>query len=267
MPPRVSGAVAPATRIALALGTGSIHGIVHIGVLRACERHGFRPDLVVGTSAGAVVGAIWAAGRPADSMRDLAGRMNWWELASPPSSLRGLSSSRELIRIVREATGNRTIEQLERPFAAVATDLATGSRVVLSTGDAATAVAASACVPVLFEPVTINGVTLIDGALTEPVPVRTARELGATRVLAVDVQYRPHEGPVGRLVSIGFQAMQILVASLTEAQIREADLSIRLDVHRLMAGTDFADSLIAAGEQAFDDVWPALRRWASERGP
>ncbi len=261
LPPLPVQAQRPRPRIALALGTGSMHGIVFIGVLRACERLGFRPDLITGTSAGAVAGALWAGGRSADQIRDLFDQMSFWKLAMLPRSLNGLARNTGLAQLVNQAVGDKPIEQLAMPFAAVATDVMQGSRVVLDRGDTGLAVAASACVPVLFEPVNLGGRQLVDGALTEPIPVRAARERGAQRVIAIDVQFRPYEEPPGHAVGIGFQAMQILVGSLLREQIEEADLKVRLDVHQLMLKPHHVDTLVDAGEQAFERLWPTVQQW------
>ncbi len=238
-----------------------MHGVVHIGILRACERLGFKPDLITGTSAGAIVGGLWAAGTSTDTLIEMADELGWWQIASLPGSLQGLASNERLATLIQHWTKHRRVEQMTIPFGAVATDVATGRRVVLTSGDLGTVVAASSCVPVVFEPVLINGVRLVDGGLTEPVPVKTARELGATHVIGVDVQYRPYEAPVGGLVSIGFQSMQILVAALTAEQLDEADLSIRLDVHELMGEKPYVKSLVPMGEAAFRKKWVAIKSW------
>jgi NTE family protein len=247
--------------VALALGMGSAHGIVHVGVLRAAERRGFRPDLVTGTSAGAIAGALWAAGVPAERIGELLPRIGWWRSASMPRGVRGLLGLDGLQRLVADEVRGVPIERFPTRFAAVATELATGARVVLDRGDAARAVTASACVPALYVPVRVDGRDLVDGGLVEPVPVRAARDLGARRVIAVDVQFRPWEEPVGHPVAAAFQSMQILIASLTEAQIAAADLPIRLDVHHLMEQPGWVGRMMTVGEQAFEQAWPTIAGW------
>jgi NTE family protein len=161
-------------------------------------------------------------------------------------------------------TGGRPIEQWPVRFAAVAADLLSGRKVVLDRGPAGPAVAASASLPALFEPVRIDGRDLVDGGLVEPVPARTARELGAARVVAVDIAYRPYEEPVDNPVEAAFQAIHIAVNALIAEQLEAADLVIRLDVHRhFLESRDPSDALVAAGEAAVAAQWPridALRR-------
>jgi NTE family protein len=164
---------------------------------------------------------------------------------------RGLLASDAVASLVERHAAARPIERWPVRFAAVATDLLSGRRVVLDRGPGGPAVAASACVPALYEPVRVNGRDLVDGSLVEPVPVRAARELGAARIVAVDIAYRPYEAPVGTPVDAAFQALHIAVNALIAEQLDAADLVIRLDVHRyFLEGGNPADALVAAGESA-----------------
>ncbi|HET9470552.1 MAG TPA: patatin-like phospholipase family protein, partial [Usitatibacter sp.] len=174
-------------------------------------------------------------------------------------SWQGLHSNEDLRRRLGDAFGGRAIESWPRRFGAVATDLDEGTRMLLASGDGALAVQASTAMPVYFAPVRLGGRRLGDGALVEPVPVRTARELGADYVIAVDVAYRPYEEAASGLVQNGFQAVHILVNALAATQLRSADFALRLDLHGTM--TDCGpQSLVAAGREAIATRWPALRR-------
>lgn len=241
---------------ALALGSGSHHGHALIGALRAFERRGFRPDLVVGTSVGAMVGALWASGMDADAIEKAAERFTMWRNAQFTWPTRGLFSNRGLQESMRELTKGRPIESWPMRFAAVATDLATGERVVIDRGDAAVAVAASASMPVLCRPVAWGNRLLVDGAFTEPVPVKAARDLGAQRVVGIDIAYRPANAPVTSVPGSGFQAMHILVNALIAEQARHADHLVRLDLHPLMGGRkEFRGILMKAGDEAIERAW------------
>jgi NTE family protein len=146
----------------------------------------------------------------------------------------------------------------------VATNLETGGARLLMTGDGATAVQASTAVPVLFQPVTVDGERLADGALVQPVPVKAARDLGADYVIGVDVAYRPYEEPASGLTQFGFQAMHILINSLAAEEMRGADFPLRLDVHRQLMDCG-PESLIAAGREAVRRAWPQLSRSLAAR--
>lgn len=264
---QVTAHVAPARAasggFALALGSGSQHGHALIGVLREFERNGLRPDLVVGTSVGAMVGALWASGMDSDAIARAAGQFTMWRNAKLSWPQRGLFSNRGLQATMRRLTGGRPIESWPMRFAAVASDLATGERVLIERGDAAVAVAASASLPVLCRPVPWGGRLLVDGALVEPVPVRAARDLGATTVVGVDIAYRPSDAPVTTVAESGFQAMHILVNRLATEQARHADVTLRLALHHLMSDTSgHEEFLVAAGRQAARNSWPRIAQLA-----
>jgi NTE family protein len=249
----------PARRLALALGSGALHGHAHIGVMRAFEARGVRPDLIVGTSVGAIVGALWAAGLDAAAVERASERFGLTDAAQLTWPRRELLRNDGLQDLLREWLPTRTIEAWPIPFAAVATDLDRGERVILDRGDAPSAVAASACMPVLFEPVERDGRRLVDGALVEPVPVRAARALGSVRVVAVDVAFRPHDEPVRHVVDAGFQIVHILTNALIAEQVVDADVRIRLELHRLMRDRgDYAGVLLQAGERAALQAWPRI---------
>jgi NTE family protein len=249
----------PRRALALALGSGALHGHAHVGVMRVFEARGVKPDLIVGTSVGAIVGALWAAGLDAAAIERAGERFGLLDAARPTWPRRGLLRNDGLQRALRELLPSPSIETWPIAFAAVATDLATGERVILDAGDAPSAVAASACMPVLFEPVERDGRRLVDGALAEPVPVRAARVLGGVRVVGVDIAFRPHDEPVRNVVDVGFQTVHILVNALIAEQIGEADVPVRLELHGLMRGKrDYAEILVEAGERAAAKAWPRI---------
>lgn len=175
-------------RIGIALGSGSARGWAHIGVIRALDQAGIRPDLVCGTSIGALVGAAYAAGELDRleewvlglGIKDVVGLMD--------VSLRaGVLKGERIMGFIREHFVDRPIEQLAMPFAAVATALKTGAEIWLRSGSTLGAVRASFAVPGLFAPVFHDGLVLVDGGLVNPVPVSLARAMGADLVIAVDL--------------------------------------------------------------------------------
>ena len=252
-------------RVGLALGSGSMHGYAHIGVLQELEARRMPVSVVAGTSVGALVGSLWASGLSAREIEGLA-RSERLDLASPSGSWQGIYSNDPMRAALEKAFRGRPIETWTRRFGAVATDISRGERRLIASGDASTAVRASSAVPVLFVPVEVNGERLVDGALVEPVPVDSARDLGANFVIAVDVAYRPHEEPASGLTAHAFQAMHILVNALAASQARSADVAIRLNLHKrwLECGQE---GLIAAGREAVDSAWPELQRALLARRP
>jgi NTE family protein len=252
-------------RIGVALGSGGLHGYAHLGVVSAFAALGLKPDAIAGTSVGAIVGCLWAAGLDADAIEEFANEPAWREFGELRLPRLGLSELNRLREAIDRRVGGVPIERLKTPFAAVATDIATGAPVVLARGAAGAAVAASAAVPLRFEPVTIDGRRLADGALAAPVPVDAARALGADFVVAADFAYRPYEERVDGMLAMAFQMVHILVNRLIEEQIRRADFAIRQDVHAAMQGPTGVRALREVGERAVRRSWPALQ--AKLRGP
>ena len=247
-----------ARRTGLALGSGGMHGLTHVGVIRAFEKLGVRPDVIAGCSAGAIAGGLWAAGKRVEEIEALAMDTSWREYDRLRLPRFGLGDLRELQTLIARGTNDARIEDLPTPFAAVATDLATGETRVLRSGPLGKAIAASASVPIRFEPVRIDGRHLVDGALTAPLPVDAARALGAEVVVSVDVAYRPYEDVVSGLTDVAFQMFHIMVNQLIEEQARRADHAIRLDVHSVMKDSDNPRILIEYGESMIREAWPRL---------
>ena len=246
--------------VALVLGGGGCRGYGHIGVVRALEKNGLKPDLVVGSSAGSLVGALYAAGMRADDLERYGGRMS-------PNLLRdwvfpklGLFGGGGIRRFVNERVGARTIESLPVRFAAVATDLRTGALAVLERGDLGLAVQASSSAPGLLEPVRIEGRFYVDGNLAAPVPVDAARRLGARHVVAVDVTFPPEQADLDDPFDALYQGFSILTRRLAIEERERADLVIepKLSEHHDMAPAT-VKAMVVAGERSALEAMPRLR--------
>jgi NTE family protein len=248
--------------VGLALGSGSMHGLAHIGVIQELEARGVEVKVVAGTSVGAIVGSLWASGVDGREIEGMSRKVNFDDFGNFAASFQGLLGSEALRAPLEAAFRKRPIESWPRRFGAVATNLADGQRRLLVRGDPVTAVQASSAVPVLFLPIVVNGERLADGALVEPVPAEAARDLGANFVIAVDVAYRPDEGEASGITQYAFQAMHILINALARQQLRSADVAIRLNLHhRLMSCGE--SSLVAAGREAVRRAWPEMLRAAA----
>jgi NTE family protein len=180
-----------AGKVGLALGSGSARGWAHIGVIRALTEAGIHVDYIVGTSIGALVGAVYASGG-IGNLENVILQFDWKQIAYffdvvLPKS--GLLDGKRISAFIRRHVKEINIEELPIPFCAVATDLGTGNEVILKEGDIIEAVRASISVPGIFTPVKKNGTILVDGGLVNPVPVSVAREMGADFVIAVDLNH------------------------------------------------------------------------------
>ena len=249
-------------RLAVVLGGGSARGFAHIGVVKGLEAHGIRPDLVVGCSAGSLVGAFWAAGFSGDRMEELALRVRDSEIIDvvQGNAPRGMVTGQSLQNFVNQALRGRGIESFPTPFAAVATRYPAGDLAVLRSGDPGFAVRASCSIPGVFVPAAQGGQEYLDGGLISPVPVRTARQLGADVVVAVDVGGAdPGGDQQGGLFELLQRSFEIMSQSLRTNEVATADIAIRPDVGRI-SSTDFASRkvFIAAGFLAAQRLGPVI---------
>lgn len=250
----------PAPKIALVLGGGAARGFAHIGVIKVLEAQGIVPAIVVGTSAGAVVGALYAAGDDGFALQKLALGMEDGQLSDWSWPDRGVLRGEALQNFVNRAVGGRPLEKLPKLMAVVATDLQSGEPVVFRTGNTGMAVRASSSVPGLFQPVAINGREYVDGGLVSPVPVGVARRLGADFVIAVDISARPQYGKTQSTPDVLLQTFTIMSRVVARNELAHADVVIRPNMSGLSA-TDFQDRNLAVleGEKAAAAALPEIK--------
>jgi NTE family protein len=247
-------------KIGLALGGGAAKGFAHIGVIKMLEASGIHPDVVAGTSAGSVVGALYASGMDPFQLQEQAFALDASNIRDVRLFSGGLVQGRKLQDYVNQLVGQRSIEKLKLPFAAVATQLETGQRTVFVRGNTGQAVRASSSIPGVFEPAEISGEHYVDGGVVSPVPVDAARQLGADFVIAVDISTRPSGSNPQGMVNIVGQSIAIMGQQLGRQEIARADVVIRPSVSNIGA-TDFEqkDQAILEGEKAALAAIPSIR--------
>jgi NTE family protein len=254
-PPPAAPPVAPLPpkppRIGLALGGGAARGFAHIGVIQALEESGIRPDLVVGTSAGSLVAALYASGKTSAELIQLADAMDESAITDWAFPGRGLIRGEALARFVRQHTAGKTLEQMPLPLGIVATDLDSGAPILFQRGDPGVAVRASSAVPAVFQPVRIGTREYVDGGLVSPVPVRFARQMGAELVIAVDISAAPEGNATGDPMRMLLQTFAIMGRSINGFELRDADVVLRPRLPGV-SGADFAarKRVIQAGREA-----------------
>jgi len=253
-------------KIALVLGGGAARGFAHIGVIKALEAHGIVPDIVVGTSAGALVGALYSGGYGGFDLQRVALQMDDTIIADWSLPDRGFIKGEALQNFVNRAVQNRTLEKLNKPFATVVTDLQSGEMVVFRTGNTGMAVRASSSVPGVFQPVSINGREYVDGGLVSPVPVRAARAMGADMVIAVDISNKPRFGKTRDSIDVMLQTFAIMGQSIATYELMEADVIVRPETGQ-MRSTDFDNRNLAIieGEKAGLAAIAAIKRKITEK--
>jgi NTE family protein len=261
----------PPARIALALGGGAARGFAHVGVIKALEAQGITADIVVGTSAGSVVGALYAAGLNGFQIQELSMNMGEDQVLDGSgmyqciaetmiSNKRGCIKGQALQDFINRNVRGLPMEKLNKTFAAVATNLKTGDMVVFRTGNTGMAVRASSSVPIFFEPVTISGQEYVDGGLVAPVPSSVARSLGADFVIAVDISDRPQDKSTTGITDILWQTFSIFGQTLNRHEQTSADIVIRPVTYGLpSADASGRNRAVLEGEKAVAAILPELR--------
>jgi NTE family protein len=251
-----SAPVAPPAKrktLALALGGGAARGFAHVGVLSALQVAGIKPDLVVGTSAGSLVGALYCAGLPLDRIRTLSAELDETRLTDWTLFGRGVLKGQNLQNLVNQWVGNKPIEQFAIPFIAVAADLYSGAPKLISKGNAGLAVRASSAVPGVFEPVALDGREYVDGGLVAPIPVRIAKATGMDYVLAIDISAQPKYQSTDSIPQVMLQAFAILGKTLGEYELAQADLAVRPAIG------DLGSAAFEARQRAFQEGQRAMQ--------
>jgi NTE family protein len=257
-------------KVGLALGGGAARGLAHIGVLEVLEKEGIPVDMIAGTSAGAAVGALYAQGKRAGQIKELALDTGWWKLVSLIDLALPRSGFIEGTRIknqLKTIIGDISFSDLKMPLACVATDISSGEEVVINDGSVLEAVRASISVPVIFTAAKRGDRYLVDGGLVNPVPVSTVRRMGADLVIAVNVI-----PPMGvRLQSTKakepsiFQAMlhslYIATYSLVRSNLAGADVVIEPKLPRIGYG-DFqrVNEAVRQGEIAAKELVEQIKQ-------
>jgi NTE family protein len=250
----------PPLRIALALGGGAARGFAHIGVIKALEAQGIVPDIVVGTSAGSVVGALYASGMSGFELQKVALQMEESMVVDWTLPNRGVLKGEALQDFINRNVKSLTIQKMHRPLGVVATDLQSGDLMLFRRGDTGMAVRASSAVPGMFQPVEISGRDYVDGGLTSPVPAQSARAMGADFVIAVDISNVTRRDKLAGTLDVLLQTFAIMGHTISRHELEDADVVIRPKT-AAVSSTDFVGRHLAImeGEKAAAAIMPELK--------
>lgn len=250
----------PKPKIGLALGGGAAKGFAHIGVIKMLEANGIQVDVVAGTSAGSVVGALYASGMTPYQLQQQAFALDETKIRDVSLFSGGLVKGQKLQDYVNTLLKQKPMQSFKKPFGAVATELSTGKRTVFVRGNAGQAVRASSSIPGVFEPVPIGKTRYVDGGVVSPVPVDAARDLGADVVIAVDISSKAGGNKPGSMLGIVNQSITIMGQKLGEQELARADIVIRPRVGKIGAA-DFEQKNVAIleGERATQTAMPQIK--------
>ncbi|KAB1858298.1 patatin-like phospholipase family protein [Acinetobacter tandoii] len=251
--------------VALVLGSGGARGYAHIGVIQVLEQYGIHPDLIVGTSAGSVVGSIYASGKNAQQLREIALNMKANDVRDVKLAMTGFFDGQKVENYVNEQVLDTPLELLKTPMYVVATELKEGKKVVFNYGNTGQAVRASVSIPSMFIPTKIAGEEYVDGGLVSPVPVNVARELGADIVIAVDILAQPEHTETKNVWGLFNQNINIMQNRLAQEELKHADIVIQPDLREkahifdvkgreetMQAGMNAADKQLSNILKVFD---------------
>lgn len=238
--------------IALVLGSGGARGYAHIGVIQVLEQQGIRPDFIVGTSAGSIVGSIYASGKNATELREIALKLKANDVRDVNVSLKGFFNGKKVEDYVNQQVHNLPLQKLKIPMYIVATELKSGNKTIFNYGNTGQAVRASTSIPSMFVPTKIHEIEYVDGGLVSPVPVQVARDLGADVVIAVDILAQPIHTETTNVWGLFNQNINIMQGRLAEEELKYADIVIQPDLREKAHIFDVKgrEATMLAGEEA-----------------
>lgn len=233
-----------------------------MGVIKVLRREGLQFDLVVGTSIGSLLGAVYCLDIPTDEIEALALRTTANDLLDITISRMGLTEGNRLESVIRQAVKNKTFADMKTPLAVVTVDIETGEEVCFQDGDLIKVIKASCSLPGIYKPVEINARFLIDGGLRKHLPTAIAKKLGADFVAAVDVGFCIKKGRLTSMLAVIMQSIQIMGEEMSLFQSSEADILIkpRLGDEIDQLAFNKAAIIIKKGEEAAEEALPLLKR-------
>lgn len=268
-------------KLGLALSGGAARGLAHVGVIEVLEREGIKIDMVAGASMGAIIGAAYARGLSAAEIKIHALDLSWPKLVRlfefNPLRASGFTGTRRVREKLKTIIGDLDFSELKKPFACVATDIISGEEVVFSQGSVLDAVLASMALPLVFKVPRLGRRYLVDGGLSDPLPVGPLKDLGAEKIIAVNVlrglgiipKGSRSDGEIPKhapnFVRVATQVIYIASAHLAEAGLKQADIAIEPDMTGIhLADFGMAREAILRGETAAETAVLSIRKLLSQ---
>ncbi len=262
-------------RVALVLGGGGARAIAHLGILEVLEENNIPIDLIVGTSGGSIIGALYADKPDAKALKEVTKRLNKedfvdFSLLSAIHSVHSLTNSfangKNGEKFLLNNMTARNFEDLKIPFIAVATDMISGKTVPLNKGPIAPAVRASYSIPGLFAPVEMYGMTLVDGGVTAPLAIDVAKQYHPNVIIAVDLSLGIDKSNVSNLVDLVFKSLSINYKTLNDLMGKEADVLIKPKIEKIgIFDAHRREELYIAGRKAALAKLPEIKKQLSKK--
>ncbi len=248
-------------KVTLVLGGGSARGIAHIGVLRVLERERIPIDMIVGTSMGALIGAAYAVGVSVDEMEKRALSFTTNKIIDPTIPRMGLLAGKKLERMVKYLVDDKAFSDCRIPMVVITTDIENGEEVVHQKGNLTKIITASCSWPGIFDPVMVEGRLLTDGGIKNNVPTKTAQELNADYIIAVDVGFCVAKARMENIFQVILQSFQIMGEELNKYQTLSADVAIKVELGNIdQANFERSKEAIEKGAIAADAMIPQIKK-------
>lgn len=248
-------------KIGLALGSGGLRGLAHVGVLKALERENIKIDCIAGCSIGSLIGALYCAGHSPDTIIKLAKHLKpryWLDFVIPKL---GIISGDKVLDTINLLTQQRSFDELNIPLAIVATEINHGREIVFTEGNVAQAVRASTSVPGVFVPYRIDDMLLVDGAVLNPTPIDIAREIGAEIVIAVDLAHAGVVCNITNVFDVIIQSIDIMERELLKRRRKNCDILIQPEIaHISPSSFEAIEECVRLGEEAAQKVMPEIKQ-------
>ncbi|MBP2640160.1 MAG: Patatin-like phospholipase [Firmicutes bacterium] len=247
-------------KIGLALGSGGLRGMAHVGVLRVFEQEQIPIDYIAGCSIGSLIGALFCSGLDADAIWKLAKELKRWHWIDLNLPKMGIFSGDRVLETLGTLIKHKDFADLTIPLAIIATDLRKGQEVIFTQGPVASAVRASVSVPGIFVPFEYDGRSFIDGAVMNPTPVDIVRKMGADIIIGVDLT-TPGNFKISSIFDVIIQTIDIMERQLLKYQANDCHLLILPKTgHISPSSFDAIDECVALGEQAAKKIMPGLKQ-------
>ena len=248
--------------IALVLGSGGARGYAHIGAIEILEKNNIYPDFIVGTSAGSIVGSLYASGKNSSELREIALNLKANDVRDVTLDRKGFFEGKKVEDFINKEVNNTPLQSLKIPMYVIATELKEGKKVVFNYGNTGQAVRASVAIPSMFIPTKIGDDEYVDGGLVSPVPVDVAKKLGADIVIAVDILAQPIHTETSNIWGLFNQNINIMQKHLAQEELKGADIVIQPDLREKVHIFDVSGREITmlAGQNAAQKVMPEIRK-------
>ncbi|KAA8734369.1 patatin-like phospholipase family protein [Acinetobacter qingfengensis] len=239
-------------KIALVLGSGGARGYAHIGVIKVLEDYGIKPDMIIGVSAGSIVGALYASGKSPAELKNIAMNFKPSDVRDFTLSKQGFFDGQKIEDFINKNINQKTLEEMPIPLYVVATELQSGKQTIFYQGNTGQAVRASTSIPSMFVPTKIGDTEYVDGGLVSPVPVEVAKKLGADIIIAVDILARPEYTETTNVWGLFNQNINVMQNRLAAYESQQADILIQPDIREKqhVFSTKSRQQSITAGENS-----------------